>query len=1086
MGKKKPAAKMSAEEYFASLDDSEPSEPTPSSEKPAKKPSKPSKSETKEAVEEKEEKKPVTEEVVESVEKKEEGAGGDDGKKKKKKKKASGKDEAEEGSSKKAKKKKTGGKEKEKEKEKDKKGAKGGSISKLVEKKKELLRKKKEEEERLRREEEEEKRRIEEEERLEEERKKKAEEDRKKKLEERKLRKEAMKKEREAQKKEEDRRAALARLQTTGIVIQGMEDMSMDDVAKGKASKRFRGSKRRGKKQQHQEEGGGEGEGEWEEEFHSAQPREDKKATESKIQEKEEEKEKEDETVQEEDQDPNAWMELLDEEESVEKEEVSGDPDHDAWMDLVDEEEDVEKETKPTTNEEEKEKGKEKEESVNHDAWMDDDDDDNDDNDEEGDKEEENDSDHIVDVIDRFVKDEKVQVKEKEGKKTSAKSDAVKGTAGEGIAEPLPLLAELEKKEGKEKKGKKANKKVKKSKKEAGDDIEDRVAVTTPDGIRIAEASETEKNTLRSPICAILGHVDTGKTKILDRIRKSKVQEGEAGGITQQIGASFFPVEELRRKTKSIPAAQRLQLSVPGLLVIDTPGHESFANLRSRGSSLCDIAILVVDIMHGLQQQTLESLHLLRVRNSPFIVALNKIDRMYGWEPHQDAPLRDTMKKQEKHVRDEYDARVQKTITEFAEQGINAIEYHKNKDFRKYVSLVGTSAVTGEGIPDLLMLLVQLAQRFMTERLTTRDRLECSVLEVKMIEGLGTTIDVILVNGVLHEGDEIVVCGLNGPIVTNIRALLTPKPMHEIRVKTDYIHHKVIYASQGVKIAAPDLVDAIAGSSLYVVGDEIDREAAIDLAKKEVSDLNRYIDKSGYGVFVQASTLGSLEALLSYLEQVEIPVSGIGVGPVHRKNVMAASTMLEHKKEYAVILAFDVRVGQDAARFAEECGVRIFTADIIYHLFDMFKKYVEDIEAEKKKEAMQSMVHPCKIKVIPEYIFNRCDPIIVGVEVLDGVLHVGTPLVIPTRKNLDVGRIQSIELNRKTVPTAKKGDQVSVKIVNRGSGTTSEIGKDFTAEDVIYSHLTKKSLEVMRTYLSDEMSEDEIRFVVEVRKAIGL
>ncbi|KAF8405915.1 hypothetical protein HHK36_007993 [Tetracentron sinense] len=290
---------------------------------------------------------------------------------------------------------------------------------------------------------------------------------------------------------------------------------------------------------------------------------------------------------------------------------------------------------------------------------------------------------------------------------------------------------------------------------------------------------------LRSPICCIMGHVDTGKTKLLDCIRGTNVQEGEAGGITQQIGATYFPAEKIRERTRELKADAKLK--VPGLLVIDTPGHESFTNLRSRGSGLCDIAILVVDIMHGLEPQTIESLNLLKMRNTEFIVVLNKVDRLYGWKTCPNAPIVKAMKQQSKYVQNEFNMRLTRIIMQFMEQGLNTELYYKNKEMGGTFSIVPTSAISGEGIPDLLLLLVQWTHKTMVEKLMFSNEVQCTVLEVKVIEGHGTTIDVVLVNGVLHEGDQIVVCGMEEPIVAKIRALLTPHPMKELRVKVRFL-----------------------------------------------------------------------------------------------------------------------------------------------------------------------------------------------------------------------------------------------------------------------------------------------------------
>ncbi|ONI21976.1 hypothetical protein PRUPE_2G099300 [Prunus persica] len=545
-----------------------------------------------------------------------------------------------------------------------------------------------------------------------------------------------------------------------------------------------------------------------------------------------------------------------------------------------------------------------------------------------------------------------------------------------------------------------------------------------------AAHKESEDN-LRSPICCIMGHVDTGKTKLLDCIRGTNVQEGEAGGITQQIGATYFPAENIRERTKELKAD--VKLKVPGLLVIDTPGHESFTNLRSRGSGLCDIAVLVVDIMHGLEPQTIESLNLLKMRNTKFIVALNKmrfimVDRLYGWKTCCNAPIEKAMKQQSKDVKIQFETQLVQIITQFKEQGLNTELNNMDKEMRETYRIVPTSAISGEGIPDLLL---------------------CTVLEVKVIEGLGTTIDVVLVNGVLHEGDQIVVCGIQGPIVTSIRALLTPHPMNELRVKGTYQNHRAIKGAQGIKITAPCLEHAIAGAALYVVGPHDDLEEVNETAMGDMKSVLSRIDKSGEGVCVQASTLGSLEALLEFLKtpEVNIPVSGISKGTVHKKDVMKASVMLEKKKEFATILAFDVKVTPEAWKLADDLGVKMFMADIIYHLFDQFKGYINNLKEEKKKESADEAVFPSMIKILPNSVFNKKDPILLGNWGLDNsqgasqefserlslyfthFVQVGTPICFPQRDFITIGRIASIKINHRPVDIAKKGIKVSIKIV---------------------------------------------------------
>jgi translation initiation factor 5B len=335
-----------------------------------------------------------------------------------------------------------------------------------------------------------------------------------------------------------------------------------------------------------------------------------------------------------------------------------------------------------------------------------------------------------------------------------------------------------------------------------------------------ANLAARSREDLRCPIVVIMGHVDTGKTKLLDKIRKTNVQEGEAGGITQQIGATFFEKKTLITQTARLNEIEKFDLTIPGMLVIDTPGHESFSNLRNRGSNLCDVAILVIDLMHGLEQQTIESLTMLRTKGVPFVVALNKVDRCYAWKTCKDAPIREALKEQPEGTLSEFRTRSMEAKVQLQEQGVNSNIYWEmgdddwtNSDF---VPLVPTSAITGEGVQDILLLLCQMAQRKLWKQLMWCANLQATVLEVKAIDGLGMTVDVLVVNGHLKEGDKAVFCTLDGPIVTEIRGLLTPPPSREMRVKSEYIHHKEVKGALGVKVIGTGLEKVMAGTPVMV------------------------------------------------------------------------------------------------------------------------------------------------------------------------------------------------------------------------------------------------------------------------------
>lgn len=593
-----------------------------------------------------------------------------------------------------------------------------------------------------------------------------------------------------------------------------------------------------------------------------------------------------------------------------------------------------------------------------------------------------------------------------------------------------------------------------------------------------------EGQSFRSPVICVLGHVDTGKTKLLDHIRRTHVQDNEAGGITQQIGATFVPDTAVKEQTRYVKNKPHLLL--PGLLIIDTPGHESFTNLRSRGSSLCDIAILVIDIMHGLEQQTIESIGLLKDRRTPFVVALNKIDRLYDWKSNPKRDIEDLLKQQPSNTRIEFERRSKEIIIELNKQGLNAAIYFENPDTKSYVSLVPTSAVTGDGMGNLINMMISFCQQKLMKRIIFKpDDLDATVFEVKALQGLGTTLDVILINGVLNEGDKIVLAGYEGAIVTEIRALKVPHPLRELRVKAEYKDLKTVKGSIGVKVCGHDLDKAIAGLNLHVAKTAADIERLTTYCMKEFDTAMNRIKCVDRGVYVQASTLGSLEALLEFLKTSKIPYSNVRIGPVVRRDVIKISTMLEHAPTYACILAFDVKVERDAQEMADQLGIKIFQAEIIYHLFDKFTAHIEDVKAKQREQFKSIAVFPCKLRILPNCIFNKRDPIVIGVEVQAGKLKTDTPLYV-LGKDLIIGKVTSIQSNHVEKEMANVGEEVCIKIENTTADAPKMIGRHFEETDTLISHISRESIDACKNYFRDDLEKSDWQLIVELKKVLQI
>ena len=577
---------------------------------------------------------------------------------------------------------------------------------------------------------------------------------------------------------------------------------------------------------------------------------------------------------------------------------------------------------------------------------------------------------------------------------------------------------------------------------------------------------------LRQPIVCMLGHVDTGKTTLLDRIRGSAVQLREAGGLTQQIGASFFPLDTLVAITQQLIRDFRTDIKIPGLLVIDTPGHEAFANLRRRGGSVADIAILVVDVMHGFENQTYESIEILKARRTPFIVAANKIDRIDGWRSAPDSSVMASYSKQEPIVREDLDNRVYNMMGTLSRLGFRSERFDRVRNFTRDIAIVPVSAKTGEGTGELLAVLIGLTQQYMTDKLEVSEGPALgTVLEVKEEVGLGTTINAIIYDGVLRSEDTIVIGGKEGSITTSIRAILLPQPLDEIRdPRKRFNAIDEAPAAAGVKIAAPDLEDAIPGAPLMAVGGEMTLERATEEVSSELERLRISTDK--VGVILKTDTLGSLEAITESLRARKVPIRLADIGDVSRREVMEAVSVRYEEPLYGAILAFNVRPLPDAEREAHDQRIPIFRNDIIYNLMDEYVKWMEEEREAKARKEFEALVKPGKIEVMEGFVFRRAKPAIFGVRVLSGGI---TPNV--TMVNLEgegVGRITQIQDSGEAIPSASEGKEVAVSMPQ------PIVGRHIKERDVLLVNVPEKHAKLLREKYSARLTASALEALREL------
>lgn len=527
---------------------------------------------------------------------------------------------------------------------------------------------------------------------------------------------------------------------------------------------------------------------------------------------------------------------------------------------------------------------------------------------------------------------------------------------------------------------------------------------------------------IRQPIISVMGHVDHGKTSLLDKIRTTAIAKKEAGGITQHIGASEVPLQIIENIAGDLLKRFGAKMVIPGLLFVDTPGHEAFTNLRKRGGSVADLAILVVDVTKSFEPQTYEAIEILKGYKTPFIVAANKIDLITGWIKKDTYSFSESIAQQNQNVVNELEARVYELVGKFSEIGFQSERFDRVRDFQRELLIFPLSAKTGEGLAELLVYATGLSQKFLGERLDVdvNEPGKGSILEKKEEIGLGTTIDVILYNGTLSVNDTIAFATPAGIATAKIRALLKPKSMQDLRdstAKFDYL--PAISAASGIKISGSGLDNALPGSLVI----STKSETYNDEIKSEIQEA---FATEQTGVILKVDTIGSLEALSKLLGSMNIHISKKGLGDVNKRDILDAFAMKASDQYSSIVLSFNVNIAVDAESESLATGVKVINENVIYKVLDDYKLWMEEAREREKREAEKAITFPGAIKILPNSFFRVSNPAVVGVDVTAGRIKPGYILV--DEEGRKIGRINEIQENAKAMQEARLGESVAISI----------------------------------------------------------
>jgi len=575
---------------------------------------------------------------------------------------------------------------------------------------------------------------------------------------------------------------------------------------------------------------------------------------------------------------------------------------------------------------------------------------------------------------------------------------------------------------------------------------------------------------IRSPICVFEGHVDHGKSSLLDRIMGSSITKTEAGQITQSINAYLVPIDRINQICSPILCSSNISFTIPGILFIDTPGHAAFVSLRKRGGSIADFAVVVIDINEGFMPQTEEAISILKANKTPFVIAANKIDLIPGWESGRDQLLTKNISKQGQETQAMLDQRIYSVVEKLYAMGFSSERFDRVENFTSQVAIVPVSAKTGEGLPELLSLVIGLVQRYLKEGLhcTIEGNAKGSVLEVKDEPGLGSTVEAVVYDGTLKKGDLLVVAGIEKPIVTRVRAIFEKKAPLKKEKKYELVQVEEAVAATSVGIICSETDGILAGMPFLSCRSSLEVEAASAEVQADIGKI--FIETEEDGIIVKAANLGALEAVVTLFKNHGIRIRKVGLGAITKSDIIDAEASIERDPLNSVIVAFESFPNQEAKGYLKSSKVKVITSNIIYTLLDDFERWRAAKKEEIERAALSSIVSPCKIQILPNFIFRKSNPAIVGVEVLLGTLRPDTPLMKDGKK---VTVVKGIQEENESISEAPKGKQVAVSL----EGVT--IGRQIEPGDILYSFMPESDFLKIKKY-KEYLREDEIEVLREI------